>query len=123
MTCHGVIDPATNQLTASALYRVYTYCCREAEGKRGYYPVQLGALAYHVGLPYAFVGSDNAEVKRLLRDGLRRVERLGYIKIRPRDGSSVNVLLRVSYAKAKRNRNPRTMWRLFEWEPPESGRW
>ena len=122
MTRHGVIDPVTNRLTAPALYRVYVYCCREAEGKRGYYPVRLGVLAYHVGLPYAFVDSDNAEAKRLLHDGLRRVERLGYIKVRPRDGNSVNVLLRVSYSKAKRNRNPRTMWRLFQWEPSEDRR-
>lgn len=121
MSGRRLIDPATNKLTAFALYRVYEYCCREAKGKRGYFAVLYGPLAYHVGLPYAFIGSNNAEVKRLLRDGLRRLARLDYIRYRPHDSNGVNVLLRVSYSKAKRNRRQRDMWRLFEWEPNKTG--
>lgn len=99
-----LIDRETGKLKNYVVKRIYEYCAEQCKRHKGYKLIAYGAMAHHVGLPWLFAGSDNAENIVLLRDALSRIEAIDCIRVKPANHTSVYVLLR---------RNPKKLYKRF----------
>lgn len=116
---HNPIDTATGKLKNYAQKELYLYLAKEnkAIGGHGYFTASYGAMARHLGLPWQFAGSDNADTIVKLRAALTQIQRRGLICVKPGAHTTVRILLRVSPRKLQRRYGRDVVDNLFAWNP------
>ncbi|MDF7640044.1 hypothetical protein PT279_00280 [Bifidobacterium sp. ESL0784] len=113
-----LIDRETGKLKDYVVRRIYEYCAEQCKHHSGYKVIAYGPMAQRVGLPWFWIGDDNAQTIVLLRNALARIQAIDCIRVKPANHTSVKVLLR---------RNPKKFYKrlhweingLFDWEPAE----
>ncbi|WEV52958.1 hypothetical protein [Bifidobacterium sp. ESL0704] len=102
-----LIDRETGTLKDYVVRRIYEYCAEQCKHHSGYKLMAYGPMAQRVGLPWLWIGSDNAKTIVLLRNALERIEAIDCIRVKPANHTSVKVLLR---------RNPKKFYKRLHWE-------